>query len=122
MIVWPPELCRVYQRARVCLNPHRGGSWHANPAGLKALGVNPRLFEIAGTGAFQLTDERVEMRRFFDPDVAGFRDAEDCRGKLADWLGRETERKAMAEKARKRALAEHTWRHRARTLLEWMEA
>ncbi len=123
MIVWPSELCRVYQRTRVSLNLHRGSLWHANPGAVQARGVNPRLFEIAGCGAFQMVDARDEVRRCFAEDeVVTFRDAGDCAGKLAEWLapGREDDRRATAGRALRRALGGHTYVHRAGDLLRRM--
>ena len=122
-IVWPPELCKVYQRSRIALNLHRGSLWHANPEAVRAQGINPRLFEIAGTGAFQLCDERSELRRCFDPDeVPSFRDAQEAKGLIRDWLApsREAARRTAAGKALARALAGHTYLRRAESLLAWM--
>ena len=123
MIIWPSELCRVYQRTRVSLNLHRGSLWHANPGAVQARGVNPRLFEIAGCGAFQMADARDEVRRCFAEDeVVTFHDAGDCARRIGEWLapGREADRRATAERALRRALAEHTYAHRAGSLLRWM--
>lgn len=123
VIVWPSELCRVYQRTRISLNLHRGSLWHANPGAVQARGVNPRLFEIAGCGAFQMADARDEVRRCFEEDeVVTFRDAGDCAQRIGEWLapGRERERLAMAERALRRALAGHTYARRAGDLLRWM--
>jgi spore maturation protein CgeB len=123
MIVWPSELCRVYQRTRISLNLHRGSLWHANPGAVQARGVNPRLFEIAGCGAFQMVDARDEVRRCFAEDeVQTFRDVVDCARQVEAWLapGREADRRAMAERALRRARAGHTYARRAGDLLRWM--
>ena len=123
VIVLPTELCKVYQRTKVSINLHRGSLWHANPEGVRALGVNPRLFEIAGAGGFQLVDARAEVRRCFAEDeVALFSSLEEGRRMLREWLepSREAERKEMASRALKRALSEHTYAHRAKTLLGWI--
>ena len=123
VVVWPAELCRVYQRSRVSLNLHRGSLWHANPGEVAGRGVNPRLFEIAGAGGFQLVDGRDEVRACFDEhEVVSFRDAQDARGKLREWLdpAREEERRETASRALKRALAHHSYAHRATKLQERM--
>lgn len=124
-IVWPEELCRVYQRTRIALNLHRGSLWHANPDAVAARGVNPRLFEIAGAGTFQLVDDRPEVRACFDPDeIPSFTDATACAALIQAWLspGREPARRATATRALARARAAHTYEARARSLAAWMEA
>ena len=81
--------------------------------------VNPRAFELAAVGAFQLVDER----RLLPPllaagsEVVTFRQAGELRELVRSWLARAEERAAIGAAARRRALAEHTYRHRMERLL-----
>jgi spore maturation protein CgeB len=96
--------------AAVCLNPCHFGEIE---------GTNKRLWELAGIGAFQLTDAPAAST-FFDPEeeVATFSTVEDLRHKLAFYLREPERRQRMARAAREKVLAQHTWVHRAQVVLE----
>jgi spore maturation protein CgeB len=102
----------IFNASRINLNLH-SSPWveGVNPVGDY---VNPRTFELAGARAFQLVDERSDLPRFFEPgrEIATFRDLDECRSKIAYYLAHEDERVEMAAAAQRRALAEHTYRHR----------
>ena len=108
---------RIFNASKINLNLH-SSTYHE---GVDPRGdfVNPRTFELAGAGAFQLVDRRALMRPLFTEghelavvdSVAAMRDA------TAYYLAHEDERLAMADRARQRALAEHTYRRRIEDLL-----
>jgi spore maturation protein CgeB len=108
----PPDLCnRIFNASAINLNLH-SSPWvdGVNPSGDY---LNPRSFELAGAGAFQLVDEREDLARSFAPDeIQTFRDLDGCRLKVRHFLLRPDERREISERARRRALAEHTYRHR----------
>jgi spore maturation protein CgeB len=81
--------------------------------------LNPRCFELAGAGAFQLVDERSALRAAFEPgsEVETFRDLDECRRKIRQFLAHPDEGVAIASAARTRALAEHTYVHRMQEAL-----
>jgi spore maturation protein CgeB len=54
-----------YRAAKVCLNLHRG---HAT-----AESMNPRAYEVAACGGFQICDDRPEIRDVFGDSVLTFR-------------------------------------------------
>jgi spore maturation protein CgeB len=96
--------------AAVCLNPCHFG---------EVEGANKRLWELAGLGGFQLTNVPAASS-YFDPEteVATFSDVADLRQKLTFFLGQPERRSRMAAAARAKALANHTWVHRARVVVQ----
>ena len=80
--------------------------------------VNPRTFEIASCGAFQLVDRRSLMGELFTADeMAQFSDLAELRDRIDHFLERPEERAPFAELGRKRVLAEHTYEKRMEELL-----
>ena len=81
--------------------------------------VNPRTFEIASCGAFQLADCRANLERHFSPEteIICYKNLEDLRGKIDFYLKRPELRRRIASGARQRVLNEHTYEHRMRELL-----
>ncbi len=106
---------KVFNASSVNLNLH---SWAG--AGLDPKGdfVNPRTFELAACGAFQLSDRRSLMPDLLAAnEIATVSASEELPGAIARWLREPEQRLAMAASARKRVLAEHTCAHRMRDLL-----
>jgi spore maturation protein CgeB len=82
--------------------------------------VNPRTFEIASCGAFQLVDNRKLLPELFASDeLALFDSIDELKDKIIYYKTRHEERKCLAERARKRVLREHTYAERMRTLLDF---
>ncbi|HEX9022421.1 MAG TPA: glycosyltransferase, partial [Geobacteraceae bacterium] len=80
--------------------------------------VNPRTFEIASCGAFQLVDRRSLLRELFEEEeVELFSDLPELRAKIDHYLEKPEERRRVAELGRKRVLAEHTYTARMEELL-----
>jgi spore maturation protein CgeB len=108
----------IFNASKINLNLH-SSPWTdgVNPAGDY---LNPRTFELAGARAFQLVDARSELPRFFEPEreLVTFRDLAECRRKIAYYLAHEDERREIAERAQRRALAEHRYRDRMQSALE----
>jgi spore maturation protein CgeB len=86
--------------------------------------VNPRTFEIAACGAFQLVDYRSELPDVFTPgeEIVCFRDLEELRNQIGYYLEHPDERRRIAEKARSRVLKEHTYQARMETMLSFIRA
>jgi spore maturation protein CgeB len=106
---------KVFNASAVNINLH---SWAG--AGLDPDGdfVNPRTFELAACGAFQLTDRRSLMPGLFiESEMATVSSPDELPGKITRWLHEPEQRVAMAAQARRRVLAEHTYVHRMRDLL-----
>jgi spore maturation protein CgeB len=108
--VYNKEKARAFRGAKIVVNNlHYGEVW----------GVNARCFEAAGAGAFQLVDQRPGLDHLFDVgnELITFTNMVELREKVDYWLPRENERRTVAEAGRRRAHAEHTYRHRLELLL-----
>lgn len=113
------ETANIYNATKINLNLHSSTRYSGvNPEGDF---VNPRTFEIAACGGFQLADARSEMTELFSEDeIVLFHDAEEISGQVAYYLSHESERTAMADRARSRVLCEHTYEHRMKTALDFL--
>ena len=115
------ESVKVYNAARVNLNLHsslQGGD-------LVGHGdfVNPRTFELAAMGAFQLVDQRSLLGELFAPDeLATFTSMNEFYAGIDHFLAHPEEREAYARRARERTLREHTYERRMDALLDYLEA
>jgi spore maturation protein CgeB len=104
------KLC-VYSASTVSLNPHHPMN--------DIVGVNTRAFELAAAGCCQLADDKEDLAALFKPgeEVLVYRDVADLRRRLDACLERPDEARAIGANARRRALAEHTLRHRVEEML-----
>jgi spore maturation protein CgeB len=111
------ETVKIYNGAKIQLNLH-SSTYHegVNPEGDF---VNPRTFEIAACGGFQLVDQRSELSDLLleGEEVATFKSVADLKEKISYYLEHEEERKLIAQKGHERVLAEHTLEHRMTELL-----
>lgn len=114
------ESVKIYSAADININLH--SSVHKDSLVSHGDFVNPRTFELAAIGAFQLTDKRSLMDGLFAPDeIAAFDSIEEFYEKIDYFLNHPEERKKYAEKARKRVLAEHTYERRMKELAAYMD-
>lgn len=109
--VWGRAKLAVYCAATVSLNLHHPMNDIA--------GVNTRLFELAAAGACQLVDARDELAALFVPgeEILTFHDVGELRARLDDALARPDEARALGDRARRRALKDHTARHRVEEII-----
>lgn len=106
---------KVFNATAINLNLHSTTGTGLDP---QADFVNPRTFELAACGAFQLVDHRSELRQFFtEQEMVSFKDFGDVPGLVHHWLHDSDARQAVADAARARVLSEHTYVHRMRDLL-----
>ncbi|HEV2380398.1 MAG TPA: glycosyltransferase [Terriglobia bacterium] len=83
-------------------------------------GVNCRLFEAAGCGAFQIADWKPALPELFEPEreIVTFRSREELREKVDYYLARPEERQVIADRAYARAHREHTYENRLQRMFE----
>ena len=81
---------------------------------------NCRLFEVAGSGGFQICDEREEIKDLFkeNEEIVLFKDIDELKDKIKFYLKSRDKAFEIASKARKRAIQEHTYEHRVKTVLQ----
>jgi spore maturation protein CgeB len=101
----------VYSGSTLSLNHHHPMN--------DIVGVNTRAFELAASAACQLVDAKEELGRLFTPgqEAIVYHDLGELRRHLAYYLAHPDEARDIGERARKRALAEHTLRHRIEEML-----
>lgn len=113
------DCVRIYNASKINLNLHSSISSKELVSGGDF--VNPRTFELAACGAFQLVDRRELMPDLFtDDELVTFGSMDELREKIATYLHDDAARKAVAEKARARVLRDHTYQRRMQTLLEFV--
>jgi hypothetical protein len=115
------ETAVIFAATDVNLNLH-SSSHHVgvNPHGDF---VNPRTFEIAACGAFQLVDARSELPELFEEgrEIIVFRREEEIPDLVEHYAAHAKERSEIASNARARVLKEHTYEHRMSTALDYLE-
>ena len=79
-----------------------------------------RVFDPALAGAFQITEARPDLAALLEPDreIVTFACDDELRAKLVYYRARPAERERIATAGCARVRAEHTFRHRARRMLE----
>jgi len=113
--VWGRAKLAVYCGSTLSLNHHHPMN--------DIVGVNTRAFELAASGACQVVDLKEELPALFKPgeEVVTYRDLDELKKNLTYYLAHPDEARAIGENARKRALKEHTLRHRIDEMLAAVE-
>ena len=103
----PAAVNALYNRARIVLNIHQE---------LQQSGANPRVFEICGSGAYQICDGNDYIRSLFPDGSVGLYDSEQ---ELLTLLGRalEEDPSAQAEAAHRTVYGQHTFVNRMAQVL-----
>jgi spore maturation protein CgeB len=105
------RMLRIFAATRVNLNLHSAD--HTGGLDPSPDYVNPRTFELASCGAFQVVDTRGPLRDLFTADeIVTFDSVGDLRSTIAYYLEHPAERKAVAARARARAHRDHTYAQR----------
>jgi spore maturation protein CgeB len=88
-------------------------------------GAHERIFSGLACGALVLTNENIYMREHFTDgeDILFYQHKkwDKANHKINDYLGNEAKRERVAAKGREKVMAEHTWDHRAATLIAEVE-
>lgn len=110
-----PTSVKIFNATSVNINVHSYAGEGFDPEGD---GVNPRTFELASCGAFQVVDFRTLLPPLFDESMmAVIKHPDELLPAVNRFLHEPACRHAMAESSRKRVLEAHTYRHRMNTLL-----
>ena len=108
------EQTKVFNAAKIIVNLHRPTDVH---------GVNLRTFEAAGCGGFQITDRKSDLPLSFDEgtEIVCVDSVEEFPEIASYYLKHERERKRIANRAFRRAQAEHTYEHRIASILDHLD-
>lgn len=114
------ESVKIYNASTINLNLH--SSVQAKDLVPPGDFVNPRTFELAAMGAFQLVDKRSLMPELFDEnELATFSTVNEMIEKIDHYLKTPEERKKLAQAARARVLKDHTYEKRMEKLIRYMD-
>ena len=116
--IWGEEQVKALCAAKIGLNFHVD-----HHAGELDRGLNLRAFELAACGVFQLLQRVPSVGEFFEEgeEIVCFETKEEMLDKIRYYLAHESERRQIAEAARKRVLREHTWAHRVVRMTQHLE-
>lgn len=116
----PEEYIKIFNSSKINLNLHSSTERDGvDPSGDF---INPRTFELASSGNFQLTDPRAYLNDVFTPgeDIVTFENIRELKEKIDYYLAHDEERKIIATKARKIVLEKHTYQHRLQDMLSFI--
>ena len=109
---------KLYSSAKISINIHER---REGPTKNHVI-LNERTFKIPGCGGFEICDyipPKEVLRRYFREDeVVYAENSKDWFDKIYHYLNHPEEREAIRQKGTKRALADHTYKHRALEILE----
>ncbi|MCK9328561.1 MAG: glycosyltransferase [Candidatus Cloacimonetes bacterium] len=107
----------IYQTTKININLH--SAMNDNLFDIYGDFVNPRTFEIAACGGFQLVDDRESIRELFEPDkdIVVFSSLEEAIDKIKYYLTNESLRKKIANAGREKVLKFHTYDYRLKNML-----
>jgi spore maturation protein CgeB len=112
------ESVKIFNGSAININLH-SSTYHKgiNPNGDF---VNPRTFEIAAAGGFQLVDPRSHLADLFEigRDLVSFDDLEDLREKIAYYIANSAEREEIAKHGQKRTRRYHNYERRMIGMLD----
>ena len=114
-----PELfAKIVAASRININLHSSTTHPGVDPQCDA--INPRVFEIAACGGFQLCDPCKGLDGFFDPasELPTYHNLAELRDRIDYYLAHPEEREAIARNARDRALRDHTYERRAQQMLD----
>ena len=113
----PDEYIKIFNSTEININLHSSTERDGvDPSGDF---INPRTFELAAAGAFQLVDERSLLPECFkvNEEIITFRNLQDLKDKINYYLENPVERFKIIEKARERVLKDHTYNHRINKMM-----
>ncbi|MCI5065908.1 glycosyltransferase [bacterium] len=113
----PDEYVKIFNATDININLHSSTERDGvDPAGDF---INPRTFELAAAGAFQLVDTRSLLGELFVPgeEIETFSDRKELVEKIKFYQEHPEARIPFIEKSRARVLKEHTYQHRLKEML-----
>lgn len=125
--IMPNLLGSYYRRSTICPNLHgdfqKGivSTHDASIADLPGLALNERLFAVPGAGGFEVCDwSPLIDETYADDEVVKCKTAAEFHDQVQRFLRNPELRAPFIEKAKKRTLAQYTYRHRIQDLLAHM--
>lgn len=108
----PDEYIKIFCASKININLHSS----IMLSGIDPVGdfVNPRVFELAACGAFQLCDMRSELPPLMEPgkEIETYSSLGELRDKIDYYLKNPEKASSIAAAGRERAIEEHTFENR----------
>ncbi len=107
----PQEMVKIFNESKIVLNIHSWfGKWN--------YGINPRVFEANGCGAFQIVDYKEEIEDIFEhkKEIIFYRNIEELKEALSFFLAHDRERVRIAENGYLKTIKYHTYEHRLKEM------
>ncbi len=110
------ETALIYSSSDISLNIHSAVNGNVLEYGDF---VNPRTFEIAGCGGFQIVNRQAPLQHLFNDSELCIVDNEaELQRAILHFRDNPSARKKIAEASRERVLREHTYVHRMKSALD----
>ena len=115
------EAVKIYNATTININLH--SSVYTDKLVSEGDFVNPRTFELAACGAFQLVDKRSLMPELFEQDeLVTFESLQELENLIQQYKNNPQEREAISRKAQEKVYKEHTYAKRMQTLLNFISS
>lgn len=114
------QIAKIYNASTININLHSSPFHNSiNPNGDY---LNPRTFDIAACGGFQLVDNRTCLSEHFEngKELVAFATEEELVSYTATYLNEAELRQSIAEQGYQRVLQEHTLEHRMDSMLKFV--
>lgn len=111
---------KIVAGSKINLNLH--ASTAADGVDTLADAINPRVFEIAAAGGFQLCDPCAGLDQHFDFDseLPVYHNLQELRERIGYFLDHPEERAEFAKRAQERAVRDHSYERRAEQMLDFI--
>lgn len=107
----PEEMVKIFNSSKVVLNIHTWfGQWN--------YGINPRVFEANGCGAFQISDHKEEIPEMYEPEkeIVLYKSISELKDKLSYFLQHSEKASNIAEQGFLRTTKHHTYKQRLKEM------
>ncbi len=105
------EQANIFYNSTINLNTHHYDDNNA---------INQRVFDICGSGGFQLVDYKQAVKQCFEigKDLDTFNSLEELKEKISYYIEQPNEAKVIAQRAHKKTLQSHTYDHRIEEIFD----
>ena len=123
-VVAASDIPEIYRKSRISLNFSDSGLHLAGVRLKRSRQIKARVFEVPGAGGVLLTQTVNGLSDYFrvGDEIDTFDRLDDLAAKITAYLSNPAARDRMAIAGHRRVVAEHTYDHRFRNLLEHVQA
>ncbi len=109
----PEEMVRIFNQSKIVLNIH---SWF----GKSNFGINPRVIEANGCGAFQICDFKEDIADLYEDkkEIVLYKNIEELKEQLTYYLSHESQRESIANAAYEKSIKSHLYTQRLESMLQ----